>query len=265
MSKPVAQQVPRTPRLRPLSSLFSLRLVSVFVGLVLWELLGRAQISVIIPSATDTMLALAEMLSSGELQKSLATSLSSFVIGFGLALVLGITLGAMMARFRFVEYFFDLFVMAGNASPTLAFLPILVIIFGINDNVRIAVAFIFAFWVIVVNTFTGIRGADRNLIDMARSFGATPSQIFWRIMLPSGLGLLMAGIRLGAGRAVKGMVNGEMLITIIGLGAMIMTYAGSFNGPKLFAVLLVICLVAIVIDQLIRFLHRRFAPWSLRR
>lgn len=265
MSKPVAEQLPRTPRLRPLSFLVSPRVLSILGGILLWELLGRAHVSVIIPSASETLAALVAMVKTGELQKSLAASLSSFLIGFGLALTLGFTIGALMARFRFVEYLLDMFIMAGNASPTLAFLPILVIMFGISDNVRIAVSFIFSFWVIVVNTFTGIKGTDRNLLDMARSYGATPNQVFWRIMLPAGLGLIIAGVRLGAGRAVKGMVNGEMLITIVGLGAMIMTYSGSFNGPKLFAVLVVICLVAITLDQVIRMMHRRFAPWSLRR
>lgn len=265
MNRPVAEQMPRTPRLRSLSSLVSLRLFSGLVGLVLWEILGRMKISIIIPSATETFLALSVMFRTGEMQRSLAASLTSFFIGFGIALVSGILLGALMARFRFVEYFFDLFIMAGNASPTLAFLPILIILFGINDNVRVAVAFIFSFWVIVVNTFTGIRGADRNLLEMARSYGATPNQLFWRIMLPAGLGLIIAGMRLGAGRAVKGMVNGEMLVTIVGLGAMIMTYGSSFNAPKLFAVLLVICGLAIVLDQVIRMLHRKLAPWSLRR
>lgn len=265
MAEPIAQPVARGHSPRRRLTISWVRVASILTGLLIWELLGRAQVSLIIPSASETVLALAQMIEKGDLARNLAASLGSFFIGFVLAVLVGVLLGALMAIYPVVEYFCDIWISAGMSAPTLAFLPILVILFGINENVRIAVAFTFSVWVMVVNTFTALRGVDHRLVEMAHAFGATPRQIFWRILLPGGLALIISGLRLGAGRAVKGMVNGEMLITIVGLGAMIQTYAATYNGPNLFAVLTTICTLAILIDQGLRALHRAAAPWNQRR
>ena len=238
--------------------------LSLILGAVLWEIFGRLEISVVIPPFTSSLMALIDLLSSGELPANYAVSISNFLIGFGMAAVIGVLTGTLMARYRVVEYALDTFIQAGNSAPMLAFIPIFIIIFGLGPAIRIAVAFVFAYWIIVVNTFTGMRSADPSLQEMARSFSASETQLFWKIMLPSSLPLILAGLRLGMTRALEGMINGEMLVTIVGVGAMLMTFGGSFNAPYLFAVILSLIIIALLFNSLARRIERRLAYWERR-
>ncbi|MBI2874845.1 MAG: ABC transporter permease [Firmicutes bacterium] len=236
--------------------------LSLLLGLVVWEIVGRLRFSDIVAPLTDTMVAWWKLIGTGELLANLKISLLNFAIGFLLAVVTGIVLGALMGRFRTVQQLCELWINLGNSAPMLAFIPLLIILFGLGDTTRIFVVYTFAFWVIVVNTFVGTRYINPDLMEMAGSFGASERQMFWKIMLPGALPMIMAGLQLGVGRAVKGMINGEMLITIVGLGAMIRIYGGGFNGSHLFAVVITIVAVAIILSVLIQILHRRLAHWD---
>lgn len=236
--------------------------LSLLLGAVLWEIFGQLKISVVIPPFTESVIALVDLLMNGELPANYAISLASFLLGFGLAAVLGVLTGTLMARYRIIEHALEPFIQAGNSSPMLAFVPIFVIIFGLGSTVRVAVAFVFAFWIIVINTFAGVRSANRSLQEMARSFNATETQLFWKIMLPSSLPLVLAGLRLGMTRALEGMINGEMLIAIVGVGGMLMKFGGSFNAPYLFAVILSLIVIALLFNSVARLLENKLAYWN---
>src|SRR5439155_2064 len=126
------------------------------------------------------------------------------------------------------------------------------------------IVFLFAFVIIVINTTAGVRDVDPNYMEMARSFGARESDLFLKVVLPAALPMIMAGIRLGMGRAVLGMVTSEMILAVVGLGAMLMTFGASFNSPSLFATILTIVLVAVGLLALIQYLDRRLMPWRMR-
>ena len=153
---------------------------------------------------------------------------------------LGVIVGLLMGRFREVEHFLDLYINALMSAPMTAFVPVLILWFGLGVESRIAVVFLFAFFVIVINTMTGVKQVDRTFLEMARSFGAKETEIFFKIILPAAMPAIMAGVRLGMGRAVKGMVTAEMLLTLTGIGAMIMQYGSAFATDALFAVILTI-------------------------
>ena len=122
--------------------------------------------------------------------------------------------------------------------------------------------FLFAIFVIIINTMTGVKQVDAVLMEMARSFGAREREIFFKIMLPAALPAIMAGLRLGMGRAVKGMVTAEMLLTLTGIGAMIMQYGSSFATDSLFAVILTILMVALVAMKAVQWIDRRLTGWK---
>ncbi|MBI2873474.1 MAG: ABC transporter permease [Firmicutes bacterium] len=249
-------------RKRGFLTVFGPRLAALGGAVLLWEILGRLKISVIIPTVSGAVKAWFDLILSGKLGPHIVVSLGYFAAGFFLAVFVGILLGALMARYQLIEDALDFWINLGMSAPMLAFIPLLIILFGLGDATRVAVTFLFAFWVIVVNTFTGIRYLDPALVEMAVSFGASEGQLFWKIRLLGALPLIMAGIRMGVGRAIKGMVNGEMLITVVGLGAMVMHYGNTFNGEYLFAIIATITVVALVFTSLIRFGHRRLAPWD---
>src|SRR5262249_10381111 len=105
------------------------------------------------------------------------------------------------------------------------------------------------------------RSVDTSLKEMARSFNANRVQTFFKVLLPASLPLIFAGLRLGAGRGVKGMINGEMFIAAVGLGALLMSAGRGFDAATVLAVLLVIIVVALVIARLIQAIDARATAW----
>ncbi len=165
-----------------------------------------------------------------------------------------------MGRYRRLEAFLDIYMTALLTVPMISFIPFLVIAFGLGLHSRVWIVFLFAFVIIAINTTAGVRNVDPTLTEMARSFGAKKVNIF-KVILPAALPMIMAGIRLGMGRAVLGMVTSEMILAVVGFGAMLMTFSASFNSPALFATILTIVLLAVALLSLIQNLDRRLTPW----
>jgi len=193
-----------------------------------------------------------EIYQSGELILEVLSSLKSLVVGYSLAVVVGLSLGALMGRYRRVEYFFEPIIDINLATPTLLFIPFMFALFGIGDETRYAIVFMYAVFIIIVNTVAGIRATDRELKDMAVSFGANERQVFSKIVVISALTMIVTGLRIGMSRAVKGMINGELFIALVGLGARLRSYGGSFQIDKTLAILLTIIVIALLATSLIQ-------------
>jgi len=230
---------------------------------VLWEVVGRSLDSVLIPPLTQIGAAWWKLLASGKLLPNLTMSLATLAAGFFLAVLLGIVVGLLMGRFRAVEHFLDLYINSLMSAPAIAFVPVLILWFGLGVQSRIAVVFLFAVFVIIINTMTGVKQVDSILVEMARSFGAKEREIFFKIILPASMPAIMAGVRLGMGRAVKGMVTAEMLLTLTGIGAMIMQYGSAFATDSLFAVILTILIIAMIATKLVQWVDRRLTGWKV--
>lgn len=237
-------------------------LASILTLALAWETLGRSLESILIPPLSQIASAWLRLLKNGSLVENLLISLGTLVVGFLLAVVVGVLIGVLMGRFRQVEYFLDLYVNALMAAPSIAFIPVLLLWFGLGVQSRIAVVFLFAFFVIAINTQTGVKYVDPTLLEMARSFGARERELFFKVELPAALPMIMAGIRLGMGRAVKGMVNGEVLIAITGIGGMIMQYGSAFATDSLYALIFTILAVALVAMRLVQAIDQRLTGWK---
>jgi NitT/TauT family transport system permease protein len=228
----------------------------------LWELAGRMMDTTLIPPLSKIASAWLRLLMNGKLIENLAMSLWTLVSGFLLAVVLGVIIGVLMGRFRQVEHFLDLYINALMSAPMTAFVPLLIMWFGLGVESRIAVVFLFAFFVIVINTMTGVKQVDRIFVEMARSFGAKELEVFFKVVLPAAMPAIMAGVSIGMGRAVKGMVTAEMLLTLTGIGGMIMQYGSAFATDALFAVILTILIVAMIAMKLVKIVDRRLTGWK---
>jgi NitT/TauT family transport system permease protein len=245
-----------------LNSRFNANILSILSLAILWEVAGRILDSVLIPPLSQIGAAWWRLLASGKLLSNLTTSLTTLVAGFFLAVLFGVVIGLLMGRFRAVEHFLDLYVNALMSAPTTAFVPVLILWFGLGVESRIAVVFLFAVFVIIINTMTGVKQVDSAFVEMARSFGAKEKEIFFKIILPAAMPAIMAGVRLGMGRAVKGMVTAEMLLTLTGIGAMIMQYGSAFATDSLFAVILTILILAMITMKLVQWLDQRLTGWK---
>jgi NitT/TauT family transport system permease protein len=242
---------------------FGANMLSILSLAVLWELAGRTLDSVLIPPLSQIGAAWWKLLASGKLLSNLTTSLTTLAAGFFLAVLIGIVVGVLMGRFRAVEHLLDLYVNALMSAPMTAFVPVLILWFGLGVQSRIAVVFLFAVFVIIINTMTGVKQVDRVFVEMARSFGARERDIFFKIILPAAMPAIMAGVRLGIGRAVKGMVTAEMLLTLTGIGAMIMQYGSSFATDSLFAVILTILMIAMITMKVVQWVDHRLTGWKV--
>jgi NitT/TauT family transport system permease protein len=230
--------------------------------LIVWELVGRLDVSMFVPPLSKVALAWWGLVVDGTLLRAAGGSLVSLVKGFVPAAVLGVALGLAMGRFAAVRHFLDGWVNTLMSAPLSALVPILIALFGIRDTVVAAAVFMFSFFVIVVNTMTGVRGTDRSLVEMARSFGAGEAALFGQIYVPSALPAIMLGLRLGAVQAVKGMVVGEMLISLVGLGERLIYYGNTFLIVDLYAVILTVLIIALVVSQLASTLDRALVRWT---
>jgi NitT/TauT family transport system permease protein len=237
-------------------------ILSIVTFALLWEVVGRMMDTTLIPPLSKIASAWLRLLMNGKLLENLAMSLWTLAAGFLLAVTLGLIVGVLMGRFRQVEHFLDLYINALMSAPMTAFVPLLIMWFGLGVQSRIAVVFLFAFFVIVINTMTGVKQVDRIFVEMARSFGAKELEVFVKVVLPAAMPAIMAGISIGMGRAVKGMVTAEMLLTLTGVGGMIMQYGSAFATDALFAVILTILMVAMIAMQLVKIVDRHLTGWK---
>jgi len=231
-------------------------LASLAGGATAWELLARLNATQALPPFSSVMTAAIEMIRDGRLMPALTASLSSLTVGFAAAAAVGTLLGFLMARSHTIEHMSGIYFDALMAAPTLIYVPVLFAVFGVTRGAQIATVFIYAVFVITATTVAGFKAVDRRLIEMAHAFGATERQVLGSVLLPASAPVVLAGLRLGAMRAVKGMVVGEMIIALSGLGAMLRSYGGRFDMRGVLAVLLVIVLVSIASNALVAVVGR---------
>src|SRR6266851_5244028 len=193
----------------------------VIVGLV-WEIAGRSgRWPLILAPISEIWVKFLQLAATGELMRHVLVSLNEFFVGFAIAAVLGILLGIAIASSEAVKDFVDPWVSAVYATPTVALAPLFIFMFGIDAPSKMAVVFLLAVFPIVINTSTGMRSTDQIYIEAARSFSASRSQIFTKVLIPSALPFIVAGLRLGIGRGLVGVVVGEFIGARAGLGYLI--------------------------------------------
>lgn len=235
--------------------------LSLLVGAVLWEITGRALDVSVFPPLSAVLVRLVEMLRVGTIYGFLASSLINLAIGFAVSLAIGLGVGALMGLYRRVDMALDIYVRAMLTAPSLVFAPIFFALFGLNRITIIGVIVLYSTFIIIINTSEAVKGAPRGLVEMARCYGANDRFVLRRVVLPAATPLIMAGVRLGAGRAVKGMINGEMFIAIVGLGGMVMTAGRNFDAETVLAVMTLVVIVAFGAVWLVERVDRRLTSW----
>jgi NitT/TauT family transport system permease protein len=237
-------------------------LAALLLAAVAWEAAGRGLGSALLPPLSSVLTAFARLTARGELLGALGPSLLSLAAGYSLAAGGGLAVGALMGRSRLAEHALDMYVNALVAAPSLIFVPILFSMFGPGRRTQVAVIVLYAFPVIAASTATAVRGVDARLVHMARAFGASHAHVLGKVVLPAALPLAMVGLRVGMARAVKGMISGEMLVALTGLGAVLRTHGSRFDSAGVLAVLLVVVAVALVTTALVQWVDRRVNAWA---
>lgn len=243
------------------SHLWAVRLASIVFTVGSWEILGR-QVDPLFMSYPSAIAAAAVRLTaSGELISATYSSLRIVAISFGLATIIGLALGLLIGRYRYVEAAADWLVNALYCTPKVAIVPLVIIWFGLGDSAKIFIVTLLTVFPILINAIAGVKNVPRNLIDVGTAFDATEPEIFRKIILPSALPYMMTGLRLGIGRGLIGMVVAEFYTAINGLGAMIVKYGNQYDTASMFVPILVLMLLGVTLTIALRSLDKYFAPW----
>jgi ABC-type nitrate/sulfonate/bicarbonate transport system permease component len=239
------------------------RIGSVGLVLLIWELYGRAQETTLFFVPFSSVVgALWDLARTSEFWNAFGQTFIPFIWGWLLSLAVGILLGLLIGRFRTFDALTKPYVTFLNALPVSTLVPIAVILFGIGYASRILVVFLFGVVEVTLNTAAGVRYVSRDLVEMGESFNAKQSRLFRKVILPASLPGIMAGIRIGTGRAVVGMVVVEILLVAVGMGRLILRYRGRFQSAELYAVVLALIIFGILLQVIARRFEHRVSRWK---
>jgi NitT/TauT family transport system permease protein len=223
----------------------------------IWEVVGWVGVSSIFPPLSRIVVGGMAILPTEKFRTAVEISLRSFAIGMSAALIVGLSVGIVMARVQSIGRILATWVNVFVSAPISALVPILMGVLGIGEATVVATVFLFSVFIIILDTEVGIRKADRSLIEMARSFGARKYQIYTKVLILSALPEILAGVRLGAIRGVRGVVIGQLLISIIGVGELFELYSQHFLMEEFWALVIIVFGFAFAVSEAIAYLERR--------
>lgn len=242
--------------------LWIIRLTSIVFVFAMWEIMGR-QVSPLFMSYPSAIAAAAvRLIANGELFTAMESSLQILLLGFTIASALGLSLGLLIGRYRTVEAATDWIVNALYATPLIAIIPLVILWFGIGAASKLFIVALLTIFPVLINTIAGVRNVPRALIDVGDAFAAKEHEIFIKIILPSALPYMMAGLRLGIGRGIIGMVVAEFFTAITGLGALIVKYGNQYDTASMFVPVFVLMLLGVGLTLLVKRAEASIAPWK---
>jgi ABC-type nitrate/sulfonate/bicarbonate transport system permease component len=228
--------------------------------LLAWEVAGRALGPALLAAPSVVASDYLTLLQQGEMLRELAFSLRQMAVGFALACLVGMPLGAAMGRSRIADAIFRPWVSMFVVTSTAALIPLLIMVLGTGLALRITIVFLSAVWYIALTTYNGARGISPQQIATARSFSANNMQIFWKVVLPALYPYLLTGARIGLVHAIRAMVMAEMFV-IIGYGGLIHRSGLLVETGPLLGFLVTLMIVSLLFNWLLREAGRRLAPW----
>ncbi|HMR29445.1 MAG TPA: ABC transporter permease subunit [Geminicoccaceae bacterium] len=230
---------------------------SLLVWAVLWEIVGRLGLVFLLPPLSEVIAAGIVMVQTSTWQAATLISAQGFLVGMTAAILVGVPLGVAMGRVPFVDRLLGMWVDLFVSAPLSALVPILMILFGFGQTTVVVTVFLFAVWIIALDTRAGVREVPPSLVEMGRCYGATRWQLLTRIILKAALPEILAGIRLGVIRGVKGVVIGQLLVAIIGYGELFELYSRGFAMASFWALALILFAMAMLLSALVEAAEKR--------
>ena len=259
--------------------------LSLFIGLTIWEIAGwqfnAAHMAPVLGSdffATrwiaellaggvkmeehpGTIPRLIEFIQEGEFFIALGQSLALFGTGFGIAMVIGLPLGILMARLRLMRIGLESYILGLYATPMAALIPFILAIFGFQFWPKVIVVVLFSVFPILYNTLEGARSLKPEMLEVAKAFRSSERRIWIDILIPYTLPFALTGIRQAIGRALVGMVAAEIFLNNTGLGGWLVDSSRSFDMAGVLGAIIVTTLIGVFLMSLVRRLEKRFAGW----
>jgi NitT/TauT family transport system permease protein len=238
--------------------------ISVVIFLLIWEAAGNwlQLINPMFMSAPSLIAkAAVQLFASGEIWNDLYVSGIEFAWGYFLSVIVAIPFGIAIGWYKRFAYVCDPFVNAMNATPRVALLPLVIIWLGIGILSKVGIIFLGAVFPLLINTRDGVKTTPANLLTAARSFGASEWQIFRSVVLPSTVPFILTGLRLAIGRALIGVMVGELYAATAGIGFMITVAGATFQTDKVFVGVLIFAITGMIMTDIVDRWEHRFDKW----
>jgi NitT/TauT family transport system permease protein len=235
--------------------------ISIAIGLLIWEVAGRSTSAAFMVPFSETMKRLWQLIVSGGFFPALFDSTVLFLTGFVLAVAVGLPLGLLLARVRFLRIGIEPYIMTLYATPMVALIPFILSMMGFGFAPKVLVVFLFAVFPVLYNTVEGARSIKPELIEVARSYRSSEWALWREVMLPYTLPYTMTGVRQSIGRALVGMVAAEFFLSSTGLGQLIMTASQNFDTGGVFASIFVIGMAGVGLMRVGLMIEQHFAKW----
>lgn len=240
-------------------------LSSLILWALLWEVIGQLDLTFFIPPFSEVLVTLVALLPTAAFLNALTVTGYTFVAGVFFAIVIGIPVGILMGKSRIVDELLLPWVNIFLSAPLTALVPVLMVLFGFGARTVIITTTLFAIWIIILNARAGVRQINRSLVEMARSFGASPMDAFVKVYFWAALPEILGGVRIGVIRAVKGVIIGQLLISIVGFGALFELYSSKFLMAEFWAVLIVLFGLAFALSEFLAYLERKVSYYAAAR
>jgi ABC-type nitrate/sulfonate/bicarbonate transport system permease component len=252
--------IKRRPRNGPRLGQVPIALWRFMVGIMLlavWQIIARSAGENFVPTPLQTLAAAVQVFSDGSLPRAALSTIYVFLVGYLLSIVIAVPLGLLMGGMKTVGAALEPYMDALSAMPRVAFIPLIIIFLGLGYEAKICVVFLGAIIPILINTYVGVLNSDSDLIEMARSAGATDLQIFRKVMLPGAMPYILAGMRVGAALALINTVVAELYTAVGGLGGLLAIYGNTFRMAPYFVVVFVLGIVGLMTMQSLKIIERR--------
>jgi NitT/TauT family transport system permease protein len=261
VGKPV-QVLELRRRMGPIATVVC-RLLAFAIFALAWEFAADAAHSILIPTFTTTAVALYEtMFLTGEIWPALWISNQPLILGFIISVLISVPLGLAMARWKAVDNMLNPITALALALPIAPLIPIVLVAMGMGTAPKVVIIVLFSWVFITTNVRAGTRRVDKTLVEMARSFGATERQVWFRILIPGAIPAVFAGLRIGLGRAFAGMVIVELIMLPVGIGQLLLDYRGDFKAGLLYATTILVVIEAVALAVLMQALERHLIRWK---
>jgi len=241
-----------------------LGVIGVLIFFLTWELATRFELinPFYFPPISKILLKGYELFANGSIWEHMWFSLTNFSIGFVVSVVLGVVIGVPMGWYRTVHKAFDPLLSGIYATPLIALLPLIIMMFGLGSISKIIMTILAAVFPILINTMVGIANTDTRLITMARAFGARDSQIFMKVSLPGSLPYIVAGMRVALGRALVYIVVAEQYGAATGLGYLSSVAAQRFQMAAMFVPIIIIAALGAGLNETLKSFEHRLDKWK---
>ncbi|WP_449373898.1 ABC transporter permease [Arthrobacter psychrolactophilus] len=238
---------------------------AIILFLALWEFgpryLASESTRVFLPPLHEVLIAGADLVATGALQSHMAASLTRSAAGFSIAVVLGISLGLVIAWYRPLHSFLTPLLELFRNTAALALLPVFTLLLGIGEESKITIVAFAAFFPVLLNTIAGVRTVDPLLVRAARSLGLRSPALFRKVILPSAVPTIFTGIRMAGTSAILVLIAAEMVGAKAGLGYLITNAQNSFLIPQMYAGILTVSLLGLLVNVLLVTAERHFSRW----